>query len=1746
MKTRSRIFGLLTVVLAFLLACTMVACGNDSNGMYIDVPSEAVECELGEYTIEIPNVRDADGFVISDRTVTIKSAATEDGTAVTVSSSNTITINEPAIVKVTFQASGVSDAVMTLDFADRSAPEITLAESLPSMYFSGNSYAVPHYTANETLKNTSFKVDWYESASAQPVSVELTGYGFSVDNSTGFYRITIHVEDNWGNSEDYTYDVPVGGVSDDVYEEGTIVYFENEFGLEQATNRFNNLGMEYVAADQLPEGMVDDTHDIAGATKVWRDAGNPTGTTTGEADIVLSMPYITNLSAYDTIYVDVYNPTSENLTIQIAWGGTAVLKPNAWTRVSWDIEILQMTNNAGGSRSDITGLVLCLATSETDGKGLTQEGEEVLYFANMGAAKNGATEYRVPADDVKADKIFYTDTPAGVDNFFLRDGNWNNYTVEYVEFGGDLPQDSEGPAESKGMTKVSFSGISGSAGHLDTVNSYLTSLSDYAYMAWRVYNPNSFAIELSYHTGGNDGNTSAPACTIPAESFGTFYISFDYLDTYAYNRLLTRSANDIWLYVNGANGQSIDGASVYFGACYGIRYTDLKAEIDVSDCEMDLNNTFDGGTYAPVVSDSAAAEWTRGDTLGSIYYKLSSAIMDGASRVPVSDGKFTVTAVGEHEYSLTYTAYMYTVTGGQVGEEVELSSVLDDITADVTIKVINAEDMGKIEGDFVISKNADDELATITVPASSVPGTFVRLVDGNSRTIGATAETAGDNLVITITADGLKALESGETELQIVMNANDTNSYYTIDATVWQMIISDETELLEFSAMLDAAASESNALAGWFLLDDDIDMSASDHVFGDFAGDPNSRQGTRYFAGVFDGDGHSITGLKLGNKGLFNWVTASGIVKNIALVDAYAYGYAADGTQTQQNVTHGSNILAEGFYGTLENVFVSGSVGPSRWSYSGLVWQMRAEAVRDCVFDITLRSDATSNIDTALGAWIVSGSNSTKTIDNVVLITESEKVCNLGGNDKAWELPQNVTLFADAEACLAGIDMAGFDSPLWAKTDDGITFGGTLVVFKGEEVTSLPGSYVVSKTAADNKLSFKLEDTSLIKGEFVSFAEEEGVAVTCDYSNGTFTFTAENLANVIDGANTFILTTKDGETTYKYGILLTVYKNFISDEAELLAFAEDLDGAKTSSSALTGWYKLDADIDMTESGFVFGDLYGNPTKDTAGDRYFAGTFDGDGHSIIGIKTGNKGIFNMVQSTAVVKNVAFVDAYAFGYNANGTQTEQNVSHGSNILSEQFAGTLQNVFVSGSVGATNWGFTGTVERFQTTAKVSNVVFDVELRSAGTYDSVTGIVFEGNTFDDFVVITSAQKVFSVGGAASGSVYDKAGVSVYANEAACLAGIDMSGFDSALWGKTEGGITFGGEIVVSDVTTEDAVALQGGYELSKSADDGKLSVTLTDYATIQGDFVSVSTADGMILGGAYADGTITFTAAMLGLLRDGENTLVVKTKDGDVYRQYTVSVTVYSCFISNPTELKAFGDAFVAAGKGNLFNGWYKLDANIDMTSEEYVFGNYDTGNSNSASHVRFAGVFDGAGHTITGVKTGNGGLFGYVERAGVIKNVAIVNATGQGAYSSTILGGGWFLGTLENVFVSGSIGNGSSPQDGIIAQNRAQSMKNVVFDVDIADEATRSLLGIWVSGETNEALHAGVVENFFAITNATGDAAYTWAGDANNEITLYADVATCLETEDFADFDSSVWELKADGVYFGGNKIIDIANA
>ena len=98
--------------------------------------------------------------------------------------------------------------------------------------------------------------------------------------------------------------------------------------------------------------------------------------------------------------------------------------------------------------------------------------------------------------------------------------------------------------------------------------------------------------------------------------------------------------------------------------------------------------------------------------------------------------------------------------------------------------------------------------------------------------------------------------------------------------------------------------------------------------------------------------------------------------------------------------------------------------------------------------------------------------------------------------------------------------------------------------------------------------------------------------------------------------------------------------------------------------------------------------------------------------------------------------------------------------------------------------------------------------------------------------------------------------------------------------------------------------------------------------------------------------------------------------------------------------------------------------LDTDIDLTGKDWTPIGTDFHNS-------YTGTFDGGGHTITGLTfTTNdeyAGLFGYLNRAGTVKNVVMegVQITSNQIYGGSIggvVGSGW--GTIENCSVSGSV--------------------------------------------------------------------------------------------------------------------------
>ena len=98
--------------------------------------------------------------------------------------------------------------------------------------------------------------------------------------------------------------------------------------------------------------------------------------------------------------------------------------------------------------------------------------------------------------------------------------------------------------------------------------------------------------------------------------------------------------------------------------------------------------------------------------------------------------------------------------------------------------------------------------------------------------------------------------------------------------------------------------------------------------------------------------------------------------------------------------------------------------------------------------------------------------------------------------------------------------------------------------------------------------------------------------------------------------------------------------------------------------------------------------------------------------------------------------------------------------------------------------------------------------------------------------------------------------------------------------------------------------------------------------------------------------------------------------------------------------------------------------LTADIDLTGKDWTPIGTDYDNS-------YKGTFDGGGHTITGLTfTTNdkfAGLFGWLNRAGTVKNVVMegVQITSNQIYGGSIGGvAGYSWGTIENCSVSGSV--------------------------------------------------------------------------------------------------------------------------
>ena len=115
--------------------------------------------------------------------------------------------------------------------------------------------------------------------------------------------------------------------------------------------------------------------------------------------------------------------------------------------------------------------------------------------------------------------------------------------------------------------------------------------------------------------------------------------------------------------------------------------------------------------------------------------------------------------------------------------------------------------------------------------------------------------------------------------------------------------------------------------------------------------------------------------------------------------------------------------------------------------------------------------------------------------------------------------------------------------------------------------------------------------------------------------------------------------------------------------------------------------------------------------------------------------------------------------------------------------------------------------------------------------------------------------------------------------------------------------------------------------------------------------------------------------------------------------------------------------------------------LDTDIDLTGKDWTPIGTDYDNS-------YKGTFDGGGHTITGLTVTTNdqfvGLFGYLNRAGMVKNVVMegIQITSNHMFGCTggVVGYSW--GTIENCSVSGSV-SGTNCVGGVVGSQKAGSI-------------------------------------------------------------------------------------------------------
>ena len=308
---------------------------------------------------------------------------------------------------------------------------------------------------------------------------------------------------------------------------------------------------------------------------------------------------------------------------------------------------------------------------------------------------------------------------------------------------------------------------------------------------------------------------------------------------------------------------------------------------------------------------------------------------------------------------------------------------------------------------------------------------------------------------------------------------------------------------------------------------------------------------------------------------------------------------------------------------------------------------------------------------------------------------------------------------------------------------------------------------------------------------------------------------------------------------------------------------------------------------------------------------------------------------------------------------------------------------------------------------------------------------------------------------------------------------------------------------------------------------------------------------------------------------------TLVYKMKNATDWQaggEYTYTVSLAAAKDPGYT-IESNGSYTVTSADGlmniaELVNGGktdinITLDKNIDLTGKGWTPIGTSFDNS-------YKGTFDGGGHTITGLTVTTNdqfvGLFGYLNRAGTVKNVVMegIQITSNHMFGCTggVVGYSW--GTIENCSVSGSV-SGTDCVGGVVGSQKAGSIigcctsatvKGTHYVGGVAGEKWGTMTACYATGNvtleiaSQKNLYGGGVVGLNGGSRvlacyATGNVTSTGSSTGNVHIgglfgDSYTTVTACYwKNNQERGYKTAPESTKVDGTYVTWQKAVDAMN-